>query len=147
MKIIKKILRIICIILPCFGVVLLNSSNSFATTYKVDSFLAHGRLNVLGASSFSPSISVVSTLASNSDFHPRHFAYLTAEYDSNSLRCINPEDHRGWSLDGNTVTFGYSFYSFLNYEDVSPFTFLPFSPSTYKCHKIEYQQKHHYKKY
>lgn len=110
MKLLKKILRIIAILLPCICCLFLNN-NSYADSYEIDSFFAHGLYyfdNFIGQN---PEIVLLPGVTSRDNFNPRSFANLRYNYDLNSQRCrYNNSYSQGLVVSNDVVTFGGAFY-------------------------------------
>ena len=110
MKILKKILRIIAILLPCYVFVLF-PVDSYADSYDIDSFFAHGLYYYENYIGQNPEIVLVPGVTSRDLFEPRLFANLRYSYDLNTQRCRYDSSYsRGINVSYDTVTFGGAFY-------------------------------------
>lgn len=109
MKWLKKILRIIAILLPCFCCLAL-PHNTFATTYMIDSFNAHGLYYIDHYIGNQPTITVLSGVTSRQGFEPRYFANIAGNYNTLTDRCGLGTYNRGVNISNDNIYFGGAFY-------------------------------------
>lgn len=120
MRWLKKILRIIAILLPCYVFVLF-PVDSFATSYNINAFSAHGLTYDGFYLGLQPQIDVIPGVVSRPNFEPRYFANLTYNFNSSTSKCDFSSYNRGVNIGTSSIVFGGSF------------TLEPLSPNTTNC--------------
>lgn len=123
MKLLKKILRIICIILPAFGFVFLLPQSASAKSYSVSKFLAHGisTINTDG-NMVQVATGPVLYLDDTSGLDFRHDTYLLTEKSGSQCQ-YSSFTRLGYTVYQKEVDFGSTFvfpyYELLAQQNIS----------------------------